>query len=280
MTRARLRASWLAALAAAGAVLASSTPPLRAQTPPPKSGAPEEGKTAAEIADSLFLAGDMEASYAVLTARLGLDPDDFEARWRATRVALGFGIVGATHGERQTWLREADAHGRELLRARPDDPEALAWAAAARGRRALGEDDPRTVVNLAQETWDLTGTLLAAHPDHPLGNHVRGKLHQEVARLPAVKRLLARVFLGGKLLSEAKWELAEEHLLRAITGDPGMVLFYLDLGETYRFQGKNTAALAVYRRGLAVPNRLPIDPRFKATMERRIATLEGAGKGP
>jgi hypothetical protein len=223
-------------------------------------------------------AGDVEGSYAVLSARLAGDPDDFEARWRATRGALGLGIAGATREERRPWLREADAHGRELLRVRPDHPEALVWAAAARGRRALGEDDARTVVDLAQDTWELTGTLLATHPGHPLGNHVRGKLHQEVARLPAWKRMIARVFLRSKMLGEAKWELAEQHLLRAVSGDPGMVLFYLDLGDTYRYQEKNVAALAVYRRGLVVPNRFPIDARFKATMERHIAALEVAVK--
>ncbi|MDP2959523.1 MAG: hypothetical protein Q8N53_24095, partial [Longimicrobiales bacterium] len=173
------------------------------------------------------------------------------------------------------WLRIADGHGSDLLRIRPDDPEALAWAAAAKGRRAIAEEGPRTVANLAKDAWSLTGRLLAVRPDHPLGNHVRGKLHQEVARLPALKRFLARMFLGSRLVSQAKWELAEEHILRAIAGDPGMVLFYLDLGETYRYQGKTAEALAMYHRGLAVPDRFPVDERFKSTMRRRLATLEG-----
>jgi len=237
-------------------------------------------KSAAEISDSLLAAGDPEVSYAVLVARLGVEPDDYEARWRATRGALGLGIMGADRETRRRWLRQADAHGRDLLRIRPDDAEAMAWAAAARGRLALAEPGARTVVALAEETWELTGKLLEAHPDHPLGNHVRGKLHQEVARLPTFKRILARMFLRADLLSEAKWELAEEHLLRAIHADPGMALFYLDLGETYRFQGMTDAALAMYRRGLLAPDRLPVDARFKDTMRRRIATLEGAAPAP
>jgi tetratricopeptide (TPR) repeat protein len=183
--------------------------------------------------------------------------------------------MGADADTRRHWLQEADAQGRALLLLRSYDPEAMAWAAAARGRRALAEPGARTVVGLAEETWQLTGELLAAHPDHPLGNHVRGKLHQEVARLPRVKRILARMFLRGDMLGQAKWELAEQHIQRAIAGDPGMVLFYLDLGETYRYQGKEEEALAMYRRGLAVPDRLPVDERFKSTMRRRIATLEG-----
>ncbi len=236
-------------------------------------------QSAVEVADSLLAAFDMEGSYTALTARLEAEPDDFEARWRATRLAIGFGIMGPDAEARRAWLRIADDHGSQLLRIRPGDPEALAWAAAAKGQRAIVEDGSRTVANLARDAWSLTGRLLAARPDHPLGNHVRGKVHQEVARLPAVKRFVARLFLGSRLVGQAKWELAEEHILRAISGDPGMVLFYLDLGETYRYQGKTTEAVATYRRGLAVPDRFPVDARFKATMRSRLATLEGRPPG-
>ncbi|HSW29361.1 MAG TPA: tetratricopeptide repeat protein [Longimicrobiales bacterium] len=272
----------LAVAAAAAAMVPALRPRLAGQAVPPTDTSADTAvaKTAAEVSDSLLAAGDTEASYAVLVARLGVFPDDFEARWRAARAALGLGIMGADADTRRYWLQEADAQGRALLHLRPDDPEAMAWAAAARGRRALAEPGARTVVALAEETWQLTGKLLAAHPDHPLGNHVRGKLHQEVARLPRVKRILARMFLRGDMLGQAKWELAEEHIQRAIAGDPGMVLFYLDLGETYRYQGKDAAALSMYRRGLAVPDRLPVDARFKSTMQRRIATLEGTAPGP
>lgn len=283
MTVARLVASCTLAAAAAGMGPALRPPPLVGQAVPGAVAAAVADtsaiKTAAEISDSLLFAGDSEAAYAVLVARLGLEPDDFEARWRATRAALGLGIMGADAETRRRWLREADAQGRKLLHLRPDDAEAMAWAAAARGRLALAEPGARTVVALAEETWQLTGKLLAEHPEHPLGNHVRGKLHQEVARLPRVKRILARMFLRGDLLGQAKWALAEEHILRALEGDPGMVLFYLDLGETYRYQKKDAAALAVYRRGLTVPDRLPVDGRFKSTMERRIAALEGTAPG-
>lgn len=280
MTRAGRAASIAAVLTSAVALVPLAGQTAQAQAHPigtatARPDTADPSRVAALLADSLLAEGESEASYSVLVARLGLAPDDAEARWRATRAALGLGIMDPSREARLRWLREADAHGRELLRLRPDDAEALAWAAAARGRVALAEPGARTVVALAEETWQLTGRLLADHPDHPLGNHVRGKLHQEVARLPRVKRILARMFLRGDLLGQAKWELAEEHLLRAIAGDPGMVIFYLDLGETYRYQGKREAALAVYRRGLAAPDRLPVDPGFKATIRRRIALLEG-----
>ena len=235
---------------------------------------------AVAIADSLLGAGDLPGSYAVLAARLAEAPDDYEARWRATRSALGMGIVGTTHEARRTWLRVADAHGRDLLRLRPNTPDAMAWAAAARGRRALGEDGMRTVARLAKETWILTGRILALEPDHALANEVRGKAHQEAARMPTVTRFFARMLMGNALMDEAsRWDMAERHLLRAIASDPGLVMSYLDLGESYGYQRKWTEAEATYRRGLAVRPRYPVDEKLKSIMRERLAALPSSSGG-
>ena len=116
MTSPRLVACCTVAVAVVGMALALRPPALAAQAVPPPDTAPRAAadtaatKTAAEIPDSLLAAGDSEASYSVLVARLGVFPDDFEARWRATRAALGLGIMGADPDTRRHWLREADAH--------------------------------------------------------------------------------------------------------------------------------------------------------------------------
>lgn len=245
--------------------------PVAAQSPVPSATV----RSGIEAADSLIALGKLEPAYAILMARLDVAPRDFEARLRAVQNALGLGILGATEDTRLYWLREAEAQGRLLLPLRPHDPDAMAWAAASRGRAALAEGSSRTTVRLAEEVWAITDTLLAIAPDHPLGNHVRGKLHQEAMRLSRFKQIIARVFLGFDLVGQASWLQAEEHLKRAVAGDPGMVLFYLDLGETYRYQGKTQEAEAAYRRGLAVPDRLPVDEHLKQVLRERLAALEG-----
>lgn len=226
------------------------------------------------IADSLFVAGALRESYQALQARLAEAPSDYEARWRATRGALGLGIAGATREERRNWLREADAHGRELLRVHPNTADAMAWAAAGRGRRALAEDGMRTVARLAEETWILTGRILVIAPDHPIGNQVRGKLHQEVARSSTVTRFFARLLIGNDLVTAASdWDGAELHLRRAVAADPGLLLSYLDLGETYGYQRKWAEAEAIFRRGLTVPVRYPVDERFKVIMREWLVEI-------
>lgn len=227
------------------------------------------------VADSLVAAGALEEAYEVLQARLDVAPDDFAARLLAVKAALALGIMGNRAPLRLHWLRVAAGEGRLLLDLRPEDPEAMAWAAAALGRVALAEDGMRTVVRLAEEVWALTGRLLEVAPDHALGNHVRGKMNQEAMRLSAVKRFMGRLLLGFDLPAQASWAQAEAHLTKAVALDPGMVLFYLDLGDTYRFQGKDAEAAAVYERALTLPDRLPVDAHLKGILRRRLQRLQG-----
>lgn len=234
---------------------------------------------ALQVADSLFMAGDLERAWAVVQARLDVAGDDVEARVQAVQIALALGLMGRGPTLRLRWLRAADEQGRLLLALRPSDPEAMAWAAASRGKLALAEDGSRTAARLAEETWRVSGDLLAVIPDHPLGNDVRGKLHHEALRLSAFKRFVGRVFLGFDLAGQASWADAERHLRRAVEGAPGMLHFHLDLGDMYRDQGKTEEALAAYQDGLARPDSLPVDPHLKLILRQRIEGVRRSSGG-
>ena len=224
------------------------------------------------VADSLFFAMEPDSALLRLEVRLEVAPDDFEARWQAARAALVLGTIreGGDESKGQM-LRRATYHAEYALALRPDDPEALSWAAATKGRLAIDDSGVRAQAQLAHEVWELSNRLLAIDPNHPLGNDVIGKLHQEITKLSGFERFLARTILGGgAALKEASWERSEEHLLRAIEADPTVVLFYLDLGETYLAQGKVELAIPVLEAGLALPDMYPPDPKFKRTLRRRL----------
>lgn len=229
----------------------------------------------ADSADLLTDLGQLEEVYHLLDRHLARSPDDVNSRWRAVRSALGMGIIGPTRAERRRWLRLADAHGRELLAREPIDVEAYAWAAAARGNLALGERGSRKRADLAVEAWELTGELLRVDPDHPLGHLVRGRLHHEVAALPSSVRFIGRIIYGGALLKQARWELAVDHLERAVSLDPGLLIAYRDLGRLYEARDRPADALEVYRSGLEVPQRYPIDPDIREQIEEAIERLQG-----
>ncbi len=230
-------------------------------------------RSASETADSLFDAMEPVASLDVLEARLEWEPDDFEARWRAARAALVLGIMGSDWVTRDTWFRIAVAHGERARQLHPEEPEALSWLVAAVGRRAIESRSGRENARLGGQVWDLTDALLTADPDHALGNDVRGKLHQEVMKLAGWQRFVGRLVLRSDPLKHASWEASEEHLRRAIALEPGFILFYLDLGETYLLQEKNDLARETFEAGLALPSVYPPDDLFKRQIRRALGRL-------
>ena len=232
--------------------------------------------SAIEAADALLDSMDAIGSYRRLVARLEVDPDDFAARWRAARAALALGIMETDNDRTVAWLRAGDVHADAALALRPDDPESLVWAAAIKGRLAIDAGGAREKVRLGQAVWDLGHRLLEIEPDHALGHDVLGKLHQEVRRLAPWQRWLARAFMGSDPIKLASWDDAEAHLTRAIELDPGYVVFYRDLRETYWLQGKLDEAVATFRAGLEVDVRYPTDPKFKRVIRERLAEIAAA----
>ncbi len=95
--------------------------------------------------------------------------------------------------------------------------------------------------------------------------------------LPWAGRFIARHLLGFDPVGDARWSDSEAHLKRAVESDPTMVFYYLDLGDTYRLQGKDAQALEVYRKGVGLPNLYPVDEHYKRDLRNRIRALEERG---
>lgn len=236
-------------------------------------------RSATEIADSLNMAMDPKGAMAVLDARLDAAPNDFAALWRATATAFALGVISETRDERLRWLHLGDRYGDRGLALRPNDPVALEWAIAAKGRLAIEDHNPVTTARLGKETHKLAETLLAEDPDNAVANDALGKLIVEIRKLSWSERILARVLIGGDVTSTAHWSDAERFLKRAVEADPEMVLYHMDLGDAYRLQGKDTRALHAYRDGLAQPDRYPVDAYYKRQIQRRVRALEHGGGG-
>lgn len=230
-----------------------------------------------DIADSLFLASNVQRALAVLSDRLDVAPDDFEALWRGTRAAVALGILTEDRSRKLQMLRLADHYADRLLALRPNGPLALEWAVAAKGRLAIDDHNPVTTAKLGKEVWKLSGTLLAEQPGNPMANDARGVVIREIRKLSWGERILARVLVGRDVANAAHWEDAERYLRRAVSGDPAMVVYRLDLGDVYRLQGKDAQALRAYRDGLALPDRLPVDAYYKRRIRARLDIMGKRG---
>ena len=77
------------------------------------------------ISDSLLLSMEPLAAFEIIEARLEFEPTDYEALWRAARLAVGLAVIEQEEGERVSWLRVAEYYGLAALEARPGDLEGL-----------------------------------------------------------------------------------------------------------------------------------------------------------
>ena len=227
--------------------------------------------TSVASADRLLDSGAMRASFDLLAAHLGAEPDDFDARWRAARAAVFLGITAGDPRAGVTWYRIGIAQADSALRMRPDDRDGLRWAVASKGRLAL-QAGAEESVRLANEVWDLDRHLLSLYPDDPLAHDVLGTLNYEVMSLSGLKRMLGRMLMGEPLLAAANWRDALEQHRTAVSLDPGSVLFRVDLANTLAKLGHVDEAVAQLQAAVALPEQLPVDGVFKARARRRLET--------
>lgn len=231
--------------------------------------------TAIVEADSLFFLMDPLASFRRLAARVEIAPNDYKAQWRAARAGLVLGVIEEDRERTDRWLRIAVDHALKAVDLEPNDLDAMAWLAATKGRLAQDIAGAGEQIRLAQDVWDLTHEILAIDSEHALANGILGKLNQEVRSLSGFERFIAGTFMGGgDPIKHSSWDNSERYLLRALESEAATVLFYLDLGDTYRLQGKLNLARTTYEKGLTVPDWYPVDPKFKAQIIERIEQLD------
>jgi pimeloyl-ACP methyl ester carboxylesterase len=229
--------------------------------------APSAG--AVERADALYQAGDAEGAFALLDRHLASAPEDYEARWKASRAAVSVGLLRPSEDEQNAWYRTGMAHGAEAARIRPDGVDGLYWLCANQGRLAI-QLSPGASAAAALEVYDRARRLLALDSLHAGAHNALGKIGFEVMKLSALERLLARALVGNEALRRASWEDTERHQRLAVKLDPEMPLYRLDLGRTLLHTGRYDLAARELEAAIALPNRHPGDALYKEEAERAL----------
>jgi regulator of microtubule dynamics protein 3 len=253
-------------------LVATLVVPLRAQDASRTDGsrpadpvryAPLRALSPVNRADALYFDGDPRASFALLEEYLKVEPDDYEVLWRAARAAVLLGV--STEGSRpqNRWLDPAMEFGHRAVAVRPDGIDGLYWRGAAHGRRAMNAS-PGYATELAQQVYDDAHAILELDSLHGGAHNLLGKLSYEVMSLSRFERAVGRLFMGNEALSNASWELAEEHLRTAAEAWPDLVLFQFDLAQLHRKRGNDDDAVEVYRRVLELPAVHPTDLDLQA----------------
>jgi tetratricopeptide (TPR) repeat protein len=241
------------------------------------SGSPAQptGLDAVARADSLYYAGRPADALAACDSLLSRSPNDFDVLWRASRAALALGILSDRQDAQNPMYLRAEALARRAIQRNAERAEGYYWLAAAMGRRAL-HADLRTTARLASEVAESATRALAIDSTHAGAHDVMGKLHSEVRKLPYVVRFIAGQLLGISVVRLSSWELAEQHLRRAVALDSTSILYRVDLAQMYLRTRRAEKAEPLLREALAMRRQQPPDVVFQREALALLAECRSA----
>ncbi len=238
------------------------------------------GSAAAQSATAAIAAGDSEyramraeAALAHYERALAAEPDNFEALWKASRSALDLASGPVPSSDRRAQLFQAgERYARRALAVNPASAEGHFALARALGRssQSLGT---RAKIRAATEIRNSALECIRLDPRYSGCHHVLGVWNAEVMRLSAFERMVARRFLGGRVLSAASWTDAQRYLERAVALAPERIVHHLELGDVYRDRGNTAAARRAYETVLRLPAADYNDARYKARAEAALRAL-------
>jgi tetratricopeptide (TPR) repeat protein len=207
---------------------------------------------------------------------LALEPQNYQALWRAARSGVDLGEFDPDKQHRTSVFKTAQERATLAVKVNPDDAEGHFALARALGRMALSlgvRDRVRYAVDVREQALDC----LKIDPGHAGCLHVMGVWNAEVMRLNGFQRLFARKFLGGKVLGDASWASARKYMEAAVNAEPRRIVHRLDLARVYADMGMDANARtqfeAVIRGEVLEYN----DPRYMAQAAEELAKLGDKG---
>ena len=214
---------------------------------------------------------------ALFQQALAHDSLDYEANWRAALALVDIGQDtpdSVKSAARDSAYLAAERFARRAVRADSLHAEGHFTLALALGRVALTRSK-RDRIRYAVEIYAAGNRTLALDPAHDGAHHLLGLWHAEVMRLSGFNRFMARNLLGGKILGQASWARAIEHLEAAVRLDPGRIFHRLDLARVYVDRKRYPDARAELEKIATLPDRLRVDPRYRADAADLARTIAG-----
>ena len=214
------------------------------------------------VGDRAYDARDAATALAQYESALAADSMHYEALWKASRTAVDLAEYESNARQKQALFEKAEQLARRAVAANPDDAEGHFAMGRALGRVALTKG-ARDRVKYATGVRTSALRALELDPEHPGAHHVLGRWNAEVRRLSGFERFFAKNLLGGKVLDEASWAQARDHLERAVAVDPDRLVHHLGLAEIYLDIDEETKARDHLQIVVSGPVQDYNDPHYK-----------------
>jgi hypothetical protein len=223
-------------------------------------------QTAAEhtaLGDKEYVAMNAPAALQHYEEAIKLDPNNYEALWKASRSAVDLGSYERNEEKRGLYYRNAELYARRAVAANPGDAEGHFNLARSLGKNALSQG-PKARIKYAKDVRSHALECLKIDPKQAGCLHVMGMWNAEVMRLNGFTRMMAKNFLGGQIFGSASWPEAKRYMEASVAAEPDRIIHHLDLGGVYRDMGDKAKARAEFEAVMKLPNRDYNDHQFKA----------------
>lgn len=234
-------------------------------------------QTRAELLARASAAGTLRPYEALETSEavLARDSLDAEANWRA---AIALVDIGNQIPDRQksrardSMFLVAERYARRAVQLAPEDANTHFALVAALGKAAITRRAKQRVKDAAEVLAEALRAL-AIDPNHDGAHHALGRWHAEVERLSNLEEFFAKQFLGAKVLNEASWDKAVDHLERAVTLRPDYIYHRLVLAEVYVDLKRYADARAQLSAIPHLPTLDAMDPVYRKEADTLLARI-------
>jgi tetratricopeptide (TPR) repeat protein len=186
---------------------------------------------------------------------LKLEPDNFEALWKASRALVDVADViegkgKAVNAEKMKLYSEATTLARKAVAIYPNDSMANFGLSAAIGKKVLLQGK-KEQIDASKEVREIIDKAIQLDPNNDLAWHALGRWHRRMDEIGGAKRLFGSIIYGS--IPKGSFEESEKALEKAIAINPNYGNHYLELGRTLLALKKKDQARAAFEKCLELP---------------------------
>ena len=219
-----------------------------------------------------FERGEEDKALEIYLRILEQEPENYAALWNTSFIYTRKARSQSIYSSQEDIYRKAREFARISLELHPDKPRShYAYAVSAAG---LADNMSNTSerIQLIRDMKEYSYSAVEMDPDFAPGWHLKGVWHSKIANISRTERFVARL-LHGRLPDGASNEKAEEYLKRAISMDPDVILFKLDLAQHYQETGQRKKAIPILEAILEMDPVSQIDHRDMIEAKQRYEEL-------
>lgn len=172
---------------------------------------------------------DYKGAIAVYEKALVGQANNYDLLWRVADNYVKLG-VSADDKEKAPLYQKASDYATKAVAANPEAIDGHTKLAIAQGRLALFKGG-KIKVEMSKTVKAEAERALQINPNNDEALHTLGAWHREVATLPGILKVFAKLIYGG--LPPASKEEAVQYLEKATASNPKIIEHHLELGKCY-----------------------------------------------